>query len=71
MGAIILNGAVIGENSIVGAGALITEGTIIPDNSLVIGSPGKVKRQITDEEVRIIKDNAIRYEKLWKEEHLD
>lgn len=70
MGAIILNGAVIGENSIIGAGSLITEKTIIPPNSLVIGTPGKVKRQVTDEEIKIIKDNAIRYEKLWRDEHI-
>lgn len=70
MGAIILNGAVIGENSIIGAGALITEGSIIPANSLVIGTPGKVRRQVTEDEIKVTKDNAIRYEKLWKEEHI-
>lgn len=70
MGAIILNGAVIGDNCIIGAGTLITEGAIIPPNSLVIGSPGKIKRQITGEEIKTIKDNAIRYEKLWRNEHI-
>lgn len=70
MGAIILNGAVIGENCIIGAGSLITENVIIPPNSLVIGSPGRVKRQTTDEEIETTKDNAIRYEKLWREEHI-
>lgn len=70
MGSIILNGAVIGENSIIGAGSLITEGTIIPPNSLVIGSPGKVRRQITESEIETIKENAIRYEKLWRDEHI-
>lgn len=70
MGAIILNGAVIGDNSIIGAGSLITEQTIIPPNSLVIGSPGKVRRQVTEEEIKAIKENAVRYEVLWKNEHI-
>lgn len=51
MGAILLNGSVVGKNCIIGAGALITEGKKIPDNSLVIGSPGVVKRQVTREEL--------------------
>ena len=58
MGAIVLNGAVIGDNSIVAAGSLITEGKIIPPNSLVMGTPGKVVRQVTDEEIADIKKNA-------------
>lgn len=70
MGAIILNGAVIGDNSIIGAGSLITEQTIIPPNSLVIGSPGKVRRQVTEEEIKAINENAVRYEVLWKNEHI-
>lgn len=61
MGAIILNHAVIGENCIVGAGTLITQNTIIPDNSLVIGSPGKIIRTITDSEIENIKQNAAHY----------
>lgn len=46
MGATILNGARIGKNCLIGAGALITENKEIPDNSLVMGSPGKVVRQV-------------------------
>ena len=46
MGAIVLNGAQIGRNCLIGAGALITEGKIIPDNSLVVGAPGKVVREL-------------------------
>lgn len=46
MGATVLNGAVIGRNCLIGAGALITEGKQIPDNSLVIGAPGKVVREL-------------------------
>lgn len=71
MGSIILNGVKIGENCLIGAGALITEGTVIPSNSVVIGSPGKVKRQLTEKEIETVKENAIRYEKLWKNEHVD
>lgn len=49
MGAIILDGAVIGEGSIVGANTLVTKGTIIPPHSLVLGSPGKVVKQLGPE----------------------
>lgn len=48
MGAIILDGAVIGEGSIIGAGALVTKGTIVPPRSLVLGSPGKVVKQLDE-----------------------
>lgn len=61
MGVIILNNAEIGEESIIGAGTLITENTIIPPRSLVIGSPGRVKRQITGEELEWIKRSAQNY----------
>jgi carbonic anhydrase/acetyltransferase-like protein (isoleucine patch superfamily) len=53
IGAIILNRSVIGKNCLVGAGALVTEGKRIPDGSLVLGSPGKVVRQLTDEEIAL------------------
>jgi carbonic anhydrase/acetyltransferase-like protein (isoleucine patch superfamily) len=49
--AVILNKAVIGRNCLIGAGALVTEGKVIPDNSLVLGSPGKVVRELTAEEI--------------------
>lgn len=48
---VVLNGAKIGKNCIIGAGALITEGKEIPDRSLVVGSPGKVIRTLSDEDV--------------------
>lgn len=66
MGAIILNRAVIGDNCIIGAGALVSEGKTIPPNSLVLGVPGKVIREVTDEEIEGIKNNALRYNKLYK-----
>jgi carbonic anhydrase/acetyltransferase-like protein (isoleucine patch superfamily) len=49
MGATILNGAVIGKNCLIGAHALVTEGKQIPDGSLVMGSPGKVVRELSDQ----------------------
>ena len=61
MGAIIMNGAVIGEESIVGAGAIVTEGAEIPPRSLVLGMPGKLKREISDDEVASILRNAEHY----------
>jgi carbonic anhydrase/acetyltransferase-like protein (isoleucine patch superfamily) len=61
MGAIILNGAVIGHDSIVAAGTLIVEEARIPPRSLVMGSPGKVRRALNDEEVASILDYAERY----------
>jgi carbonic anhydrase/acetyltransferase-like protein (isoleucine patch superfamily) len=61
MGAIILNGAVIGHDSIIAAGTLIVEEARIPPRSLVMGSPGKVRRALNDEEVASILDYAERY----------
>jgi carbonic anhydrase/acetyltransferase-like protein (isoleucine patch superfamily) len=61
MGCIILNGAVIGSGSIVAAGTLITERTCIPPGSLVMGSPGKVKRQLTAIDQNSIERYAERY----------
>ena len=61
MGAIILNYAEIGENCIIGAGALIPERKKIPPNSLVMGSPGKVIRQVSIEEIEVIRQSASVY----------
>lgn len=61
MGAQLLNGAVIGADSIVAAGTLVTEETKLPPRSLVMGRPGKVKRALTDAEVASILDYAERY----------
>lgn len=69
IGAIILSRSVIGENCIIGAGALVTEDAVIPPNSLVLGSPGKVRRQLTDDEIANIKDTAERYASLWRKEY--
>jgi carbonic anhydrase/acetyltransferase-like protein (isoleucine patch superfamily) len=61
MRATILNGVVIGEGSIIAAGTLLTEGTIIPPRSLVMGSPGKVKRTLTAIDQSTIDMYARRY----------
>lgn len=58
---VILNHARIGSNCIIGANSLITEGKEIPDNSLVMGSPGKVIRQLTPEEVERVRMSAVNY----------
>lgn len=61
MGAVVLDGAVIGEDSIVGAGALVTEGKVMPPRSLIIGSPARVKRELTEDEVEGIARSARNY----------
>ena len=61
MGAIVLNGAHIGANTIVAAGSLVVEGMRVPPRSLVMGSPAKVRRALTDEEVAEIQMYADRY----------
>ena len=66
IGAVILNNVKIGKNCIIGAKSLITENKEIPDNSLVVGSPGRVIRKVTDEEVKAIMKNSIRYQENWK-----
>ena len=61
MGTIIMDGAVIGEDSVIGAGALVTEGTIVPPKSLILGSPAKVKRPVTEQELAWIRESAQNY----------
>ena len=62
MGAIILNGATIGNNCLIGAGALITENKVIPDGSLVMGSPGKIVRQLDAETIQGLRNSALHYQ---------
>jgi carbonic anhydrase/acetyltransferase-like protein (isoleucine patch superfamily) len=61
MGTILLNGVRIGTGSIVAAGTLLAEGTNVPSRSLVMGVPGKVKRQLGDSDVAEIQMYADRY----------
>ncbi len=71
--AVVLNHAVIGRDCLIGANSLIPEGKTIPDRSLVVGSPGRVVRQLSDAEVAMVRgiaqhyvDNAARYRKSLK-----
>lgn len=61
IGAIVLNGARVGQRCLIGAGALVSEGVEIPDRSLVVGVPGKVKRELTDREIQRLERNAAVY----------
>ena len=61
--AVVLNGVKIGANCLIGASALITEGKQIPDNSLVIGAPGKVVRQLSNQEILGLCESAENYVK--------
>lgn len=61
MGAIVLDGAVLGAGSLVGAGALVTGGTVVPPCSLVLGSPARVVRALTEAEVEGNRANAAHY----------
>ncbi len=67
MGAIILSNAVIGNESIVGAGSLVTEGKEFPPRSLIIGTPARVIRSLTDDDIRKVRENAAHYVKLSRE----
>ncbi|MBR9805148.1 gamma carbonic anhydrase family protein [bacterium] len=60
--AVVLNRAQIGKYCIIGANALVTEGTVIPDYSLVVGSPAKVKRSLSDEEKFALEIGAEHYQ---------
>ena len=55
-----------GKNCIIGANTLIPENKVIPDRSLVLGSPGKIIRQVTDKEIEEIKENAKHYVENYK-----
>lgn len=58
---VILNHAVIGESCLIGANTLITEGKIIPPRSLVMGSPGKVIRELNEQEIQLLRMSAVHY----------
>lgn len=61
MGSVVMDGAVIGEESMVGAGSLVTLGTVIPPRTLALGSPAKVKRDLTPDEIALLKVAAEHY----------
>jgi carbonic anhydrase/acetyltransferase-like protein (isoleucine patch superfamily) len=64
--AVVLNRAVIGKNCLIGSNALIPEGKVIPDGSLVVGSPGRVVRQLTEQEIAGLKSIADHYAERFK-----
>ncbi|TAL95573.1 MAG: gamma carbonic anhydrase family protein [Paraburkholderia sp.] len=59
--AVVLNGAVIGRNCLVGAGAVVTEGKVFPDNSLILGAPAKVVRELTEADIANLRRAAQSY----------
>ncbi len=66
IGAIVLNGARIGRDSLVGAGALVTEDKHFPDGSLILGSPARVLRPLTEDEIAGLRASAAHYVENWK-----
>jgi carbonic anhydrase/acetyltransferase-like protein (isoleucine patch superfamily) len=66
IGSIVLNGAKIGKNCLIGANCLITEGKEIPDNSLVMGAPGKVIRELSPEQAARVALGSAHYVENWK-----
>ncbi|WNG86344.1 gamma carbonic anhydrase family protein [Mycobacterium sp. ITM-2016-00317] len=66
MGAVVLNGAVVGSGSLIAAGAVVPQGAVIPPGSMVAGVPGKVRRQLSDDEIAGIRTNAALYRELVK-----
>ena len=61
IGAVVLNGAKIGKNCLVGAGSLVTEGKEFPDGSMIMGTPAKVVRQLTPEQIEGLRQSAKHY----------
>lgn len=59
--AVVLNGAKIGKNCLVGANALIPENMIVPDGSMVLGSPGKIKRSLSESEIKMLQLSSAHY----------
>jgi carbonic anhydrase/acetyltransferase-like protein (isoleucine patch superfamily) len=64
MGAIVLNGANIGDGSVIGAGAVVTEGLDVPERSVVVGVPGRIIKQASDGQQQQILKNAASYVEL-------
>ena len=70
MGAIVLNGAVLEEGCLVGAGALVTGKTVAPRGSVLLGSPAKIVKTLTDEEIAAQTESAMHYVELAKSAHI-
>ncbi|MCH4006262.1 MAG: gamma carbonic anhydrase family protein [Eubacterium sp.] len=61
MGATVMTGCKVGNNCLIGAGALVTQGTVIPDGMMAFGSPARVRRPLTEEEIQGNRDSAEEY----------
>jgi len=66
IGAVVLNGAKVGKCCLIGANAFIPEGKVIPDNSLVMGSPGKVVREVSEAQAKVLAGSARHYVENWR-----
>jgi carbonic anhydrase/acetyltransferase-like protein (isoleucine patch superfamily) len=69
IGAVVLNGAVVEEGAQVGAGALVPPGKVVPAGWLVMGVPAKPVREMSPEELVDIRENAVEYVRLWREDY--
>ncbi|MFO7637352.1 MAG: gamma carbonic anhydrase family protein [Clostridia bacterium] len=67
MGAVLLDGSIVGKHCLIAAASLVTPGTVIPDGSLVMGSPGKVKRELSLDEISGMEENALEYLRLMQD----
>jgi carbonic anhydrase/acetyltransferase-like protein (isoleucine patch superfamily) len=63
---VLLNRSVIGKHCIVGANTVIPEGRVYPDRSLIVGSPGRIVRELTDEDVARLEQSAAHYVENWQ-----
>ncbi|HSK72243.1 MAG TPA: gamma carbonic anhydrase family protein [Pyrinomonadaceae bacterium] len=73
IGAIVMDGARVGRNSLIGAGSLVTPNTQIPPRSLVLGAPARVKRELSDEEIKDLSkfwQNYVSYSQIYKNDML-
>ena len=66
IGSVVLNGAKIGRNCLIGAKAFVREGMEVPDGSMVLGIPGKVVRQMSEEQIKGINGTAFHYQENWR-----
>ncbi len=66
IGAVVLNGAKIGKNALIGAKAFVREGMEVPEGAMVLGIPGKVVRQMSEEQIAGINQTAFSYQKNWR-----
>ena len=66
MGSVGMNGAKIGNHCLIGAGSLVTQNTVIPDRSLVMGSPARVKRTLTEDEIKYLEGSREEYVEVGK-----